>query len=119
MKTVAVRRTDPASGRTFTDVYSPAARFLVWYYPEGGDRPQFKGLRTKPMTAEEWTAGRVAKGWEPIPAPFKIGSRVPGDKSLRHWSFDGVAKATDGCRIEPDGWCHHGAPSWLLVLNMI
>ena len=28
-------------------------------------------------------------------------------------------KATDGCRVEPDGTCPHGHPSWLLRLGLI
>lgn len=33
--------------------------------------------------------------------------------------MDGVAKATDGCRVEPDGECTHGKKSWLLVMGLI
>ncbi len=43
----------------------------------------------------------------------------PEDEMLRLWSFDGIAEATDGCRIEPDGICEHGYPSWLLYLELI
>ena len=43
----------------------------------------------------------------------------PGMKSLADWSLDGVCEATDGCRIEPDGHCEHGYPSWLLVFGII
>ena len=28
-------------------------------------------------------------------------------------------EATDGCRVEPDGICEHGQPSWLLHLGSI
>lgn len=28
-------------------------------------------------------------------------------------------KATDGCKVEEDGVCPHGFPSWLLELGMI
>jgi len=45
--------------------------------------------------------------------------KVPSTATLARWSFDGVAKATDGCKVEPDGRCPHGAESWLLVLGMI
>ena len=30
-----------------------------------------------------------------------------------------VALATDGCRVEPDGYCPHGCPSWMIVLGLI
>jgi hypothetical protein len=43
----------------------------------------------------------------------------PSLKTLEKWSFDGVAKATDGCKVEPDGSCPHGHKSWLLVMGLI
>ncbi len=43
----------------------------------------------------------------------------PSIKTLEKWSMDGVAKATDGCRVEPDGSCVHGHKSWLLVIGVI
>lgn len=38
---------------------------------------------------------------------------------LQDWIIDGIAEATDGCSIEPDGICEHGYPSWLLQLGYI
>jgi hypothetical protein len=43
----------------------------------------------------------------------------PSDDELDFYVFDGVATATDGCDIEPDGICEHGHPSWLLQLGLI
>lgn len=43
----------------------------------------------------------------------------PTQKELEYWSYDGVAEATDGCEVEPDGICPHGHPSWLLKLGYI
>jgi len=43
----------------------------------------------------------------------------PDMETLEHWTFDGVAEATDGCSIEPDGICEHGHPSWLLALDYV
>jgi len=43
----------------------------------------------------------------------------PSIQTLSRWSDDGVAEATDGCRVEPDGTCEHGSKSWLLVLGLI
>lgn len=43
----------------------------------------------------------------------------PSIGTMTKWVGDGVAKATDGCRVEPDGSCVHGHRSWLLVLNYI
>ena len=45
--------------------------------------------------------------------------KQPSMKTLEKWSFDGFAKTIDGCRVEPDGICQHGMPSWLLALSYI
>jgi hypothetical protein len=44
---------------------------------------------------------------------------TPSFEELEEWVFDGVAEATDGCRVEPDGSCQHNHDSWLIVLGMI
>lgn len=44
---------------------------------------------------------------------------TPTYRTLSRWLSEGVAKATDGCRVEPDGVCPHGCPSWLVELNLI
>jgi hypothetical protein len=49
------------------------------------------------------------------PSPQK----EPSLKTLQSWLGDGVAEATDGCRVEPDGTCPHGEPSWFLKLGII
>jgi hypothetical protein len=40
---------------------------------------------------------------------------------VRHSSFEATAPAccSEGCIVEPDGTCHHGCPSVLLVIGMI
>ena len=43
----------------------------------------------------------------------------PSWEVLEVWSHEGIAEATDGCRVEPDGDCEHGHPSWLVFLGMI
>lgn len=43
----------------------------------------------------------------------------PSLKTMGKWMADGVAKTTNGCRIEPDGTCPHQHQSWLLVLGFI
>lgn len=45
--------------------------------------------------------------------------KQPSIKTMERWSYDGIAKATDGCRVEPDGECPHGKKSWLLELGFI
>lgn len=46
-------------------------------------------------------------------------TKMPSIATMQRWLNDGVAKATDGCRVEPDGHCEHGKPSWLLRLGLI
>lgn len=43
----------------------------------------------------------------------------PDMEQLNEWGFDGVVEATDGCRVEPDGVCNHGYPSWFIHLGVI
>lgn len=43
----------------------------------------------------------------------------PDMDTLEFWTFDGVAEATDGCTVEPDGRCPHGHVSWLIHLGLI
>lgn len=45
--------------------------------------------------------------------------KIPNLKTLMKWNDAGVAKATDGCRVEPDGKCPHGHPSWLVKLGYL
>lgn len=46
-------------------------------------------------------------------------TKEPSIRQLQQWMFDGVCEATDGCRVEPDGTCPHGKPSWLLEMGLI
>lgn len=46
-------------------------------------------------------------------------TKVPSVKTMERWSHDGIARATDGCRVEPDGTCEHGHASWMLRLGVI
>jgi len=47
------------------------------------------------------------------------GIRQPSLHTMERWAMDGVAKATDGCRVEPDGQCPHGFQSWLITAGII
>lgn len=49
-------------------------------------------------------------------APTK---RAPSERRLERWAYDGIALATDGCRVEPDGMCPHSHASWLLYLGYV
>lgn len=46
-------------------------------------------------------------------------TKKPTQRQITEWYWEGIAEATDGCRVEPDGTCEHGHPSWMLVLGMI
>ncbi len=43
----------------------------------------------------------------------------PNLETLEHWTFDGMAEATDGCEVEPDGVCPHDHVSWLRYLGFV
>lgn len=47
------------------------------------------------------------------------GKRAPSYETMKAWEDKGIAKATDGCVIESDGTCKHGAKSWLLIRRLI
>lgn len=51
--------------------------------------------------------------------PPKPTTKQPGQATLERWLFDGCCRATDGCMVEPDGWCSHGHLSWLDHLGLI
>lgn len=44
---------------------------------------------------------------------------MPTMSDVRRWTFDSVCEALDGCTVEPDGRCPHGAPSYLIALGMM
>jgi len=47
------------------------------------------------------------------------GDNKPSMEQLIEWMDSGIAEATDGCDVEPDGYCEHGCPSWLIEMGMI
>ncbi len=50
---------------------------------------------------------------------WEHGLKEPSLATMERWSCDGVARALDGCKVEPDGTCPHGFESWLLKLGVI
>lgn len=46
-------------------------------------------------------------------------TKQPSISTMEKWVSNGIAKATDGCKVEPDGICPHGCNSWLLELGLI
>ena len=53
------------------------------------------------------------------PAKKEKKSKQPSAATMERWMESGIAKATDGCRVEPDGTCPHGCQSWLIELGLI
>lgn len=43
----------------------------------------------------------------------------PTFEQIELWTFDSVCEASDGCTVEPDGFCPHGHPSWLVRLGLV
>ena len=60
-------------------------------------------------------ANADSKGWKLVNEV----SKIPGIKAMETMSENAIAKATDGCKVGPDGICSHGCPSWLLALGII
>jgi len=46
-------------------------------------------------------------------------TKHPSLATMTKWMDSGIARATDGCKVEPDGECPHGHLSWLRVLGYI
>ncbi len=46
-------------------------------------------------------------------------TKKPSIATMEKWMDDGVARATDGCRVEPDGTCPHGHTSWIRLMGFI
>lgn len=49
----------------------------------------------------------------------KATRKRPSVATLERYVSNGIAKATDGCSVEPDGECMHGHSSWLMRLGYI
>jgi len=49
----------------------------------------------------------------------KATGKAPSVATMMKWSDNGIAKATDGCKVEPDGTCPHGHTSWMRIVGVI
>ncbi len=67
------------------------------------------------MTIEALNAG----GYFERHPDAKVTNSRPTDATIEKWSETGTARALDGCKVEEDGTCLHGFPSWLLALKLI
>jgi hypothetical protein len=110
------------SGKDFQGDYS-----LSWAIVNINDIPKpctvnlrYKGLRN--IAVVKVPVGVVADPTsdKPIGNPrVSVTPRPPSVSTMQRWMLDGVAKATDGCEVEPDGRCEHGCDSWLLKMGVI
>lgn len=70
--------------------------------------------RQMPVDGEECESCHRKKGEK-----HKATEQEPSMEQLHEWVIDGVAEATDGCSVEPDGRCAHGHSSWLIMKGLI
>jgi hypothetical protein len=63
---------------------------------------------------DEKAMGRARDGDKPALHP-------PDLDTLIEWEAEGGCEAAcpEGCWVEPDGYCPHGKPSWLIVMGLI
>lgn len=60
----------------------------------------------------------MKRGGRPVVWPTPTMKQPPLGE-LKEQLDNGIVDATDGCRVEPDGVCCHGHPSWALALGVI
>jgi hypothetical protein len=96
--------------------YDPPIEFVsVLLKPE--DRVSSYRLSIIDVESRENLGSRIQDG---TPAGEPGHRKEPPDiETLIRWEFEGYCEATDGCRVDPDGRCSHGHPSWLLELGLI
>ena len=75
------------------------------------------------LSAPAWTVRCASCGVLADPVSHKIRHKatvpVPSMDELQEYVYDSVCETTDGCMVEPDGYCEHGHMSWLLRLGLI
>jgi hypothetical protein len=54
-----------------------------------------------------------------MPAWARTITDLPTEAEISSWITDSVVEATDGEKVEPDGYSPDGAPSWLLALGLV
>lgn len=115
----------PAELRTaFCEV---AAALYGYHYPAGAT------FRPSAAVLNLWVNVGLAYGGQVLEPAGRVAQReaeraaeldeawaaLPDDDTLEEWMDEGGAEALDGCWVEPDGYCEHGSPSWLLHLGLI
>lgn len=123
----------PAYGRDYKTAAEVKRAWLEGQDFEGDYQLGFKPVNIndlpKPATVNLRYRGntmlavvKVAVGDKASPQPVASKPRTskpPSIATMERWLANGVAKALDGCRVEPDGHCEHGKPSWLLQMGII
>ena len=71
------------------------------------------------MECPRCAIGDYKQSRRPDGVEHKVTEPKPTSGQLELWMFDGVCNATDGCQVEPDGFCPHGHVSWLLALGVV
>lgn len=56
---------------------------------------------------------------EKVPTAIRLKGKPPTLKTLESWNSQGFCKTIDGCKVEPDGECSHGFPTWLSIFGCI
>lgn len=80
-----------------------------------GDAYALKRYIGKPEDWPAYVARQEARGIRVV----KLNS-VPSDLTIARAAAEASSvKTPDGCRVEPDGHCSHGFPSWALVKGFI
>ncbi len=74
----------------------------------------YRGERVRRLKEGVSATDYMAKHPDAVPC-----CKPPGESRLEEWANDGVCEALDGCRVEPDGTCQHGKPSWLMALGFV
>lgn len=92
--------------------------------PPAGEMPgQWSPGETSTRYEDAFTLGKKARGLHnPQPGVTAKLPRIkqPSVATLERWeSQKGQVRATDGCWVEPDGTCPHGAKSWMIELGLI
>jgi hypothetical protein len=64
-------------------------------------------------------AGDHTRGPRPDGLKHRATVEMPSIEQLEEWLSESGAEATDGCWVEPDGFCEHGHQSWLVRLGLI
>jgi hypothetical protein len=67
---------------------------------------------------DELTPELIEKYFKDHPDAYRC-TKPPTEETMMRWEESGIARATDGCKVEPDGDCHHGRPSWLKFMGLM